>query len=475
MFICKRIFWLVLLTIGFFGCKTPQVVDQNSTLNLPAAYAGLADSANTANIRWSQFFTDPYLVRLIDTALHHNRELQIVLKEIAIASNEVGVKNSLLFPKVGVSVGTGLEKVGRYTSQGAGDASTEIIDGKEVPDPLADFAVAGVANWEVDIWRKLHNSKRSAFSRYLSTVEAKNFVLTQLVSEIANTYYELLALDSQQEIVEENITVQTNALKVVRAQKDAGRTTEMAVKKLHAELFKSQSLVFDIQQQIVEAENKLNLLIGHLPQHIARSQSSIIDLQPSLVVGGLPAQLLTNRSDIKQAEQELNAAKLDVKIAKAEFYPSLEISAVLGLQAFKPSYLFKLPESVLYSLVGDLAGPLINRAAIKAEFANANAKQLQALYNYEKTVLNAYLEVSNRLSAVNNIGKAYEVRSKQVDELNQSVSIANDLFQSARVDYFEVLMTQRDALEAKLELIETKKNQFIAVVNVYEALGGGWK
>lgn len=147
----------------------------------------------------------------------------------------------------------------------------------------------------------------------------------------------------------------------------------------------------------------------------------------------------------------------------------------IGFQAFNPAYLVKFPESLLYNLVGDLAGPLINRNAIKAEFYNASARQLQAMYNYERTILNSYLEVSTQLSNISNLEKNYELKSKQVDALTKAIDISNDLFKSARADYLEVLMTQRDALESKLELIETKKQQLNAVVNVYRDLGGGWK
>jgi outer membrane protein TolC len=190
---------------------------------------------------------------------------------------------------------------------------------------------------------------------------------------------------------------------------------------------------------------------------------------------GIPSQLLANRPDIKQAELQLEASKLDVKVAKAEFYPSLDISASVGFNAFKSSYLFKTPESLLYSLVGDVAAPLINRNAIKAEFKSANSRQLQALYNYEKTILNAYVEVSNQLSKIDNLQKSFSLKTQQVGALDRSISVSNDLFKSARVDYFEVLMTQRDALESKLELVETQKDLINASVYVYRDLGGGWK
>ena len=171
----------------------------------------------------------------------------------------------------------------------------------------------------------------------------------------------------------------------------------------------------------------------------------------------------------------MQAAKLDVSVAKANFYPSLDLSAGLGLRAFNPSYLTSMPESMLYSLAGDVAGPLINRNAIKAMYMNANAHQIQSVFDYERTVLNAYIEVVNQMAKIGNLEKSYDLRSKQVDALNQSVSISNDLFKSARADYMEVLMTQRDALESRFELVETRKEQMNAMVNIYRALGGGWQ
>jgi len=152
----------------------------------------------------------------------------------------------------------------------------------------------------------------------------------------------------------------------------------------------------------------------------------------------------------------------------------LGISAGIGYQAFNPSYLLRTPESMLYSLAGDLVAPLVNKNAIKATYLNANAKQIQAVYNYERTILNAYVEVANQLAKIGNLAKSYDLKAKQVQALTQSIEISNDLFKSARADYMEVLLTQRDALESKFELIETKMQQLNAVVNIYQALGGGW-
>jgi len=463
------------ICISIAGCTVPATVQKTENRSVPKAYNESQDSTNMAAIQWRKFFTDQYLVNLIDTALTRNQELNITLQEIEIAKNDVRFRQGPLFPAVGVRLGGGVEKVGRYTSQGAGDASTEILPGKEVPDPLTDFSAAVYANWELDVWKKLRNAKKAAITRYLSTVEGRNFVITNLVAEVANSYYELLALDNQLEIVRQNIELQKNALEIVKIQKEAARVTELAVQKFQAEVLKSQSLEYDLSQQIRETENRINFLVGRYPQEIPRDKSNLINLVPAVVNAGIPSQLLANRPDIKRAELDLAAAKLDVKVARAEFYPSFGISAALGLQAFKPSYFVKLPGSVLYSLAGDIAAPLINRRAIKAEFSRANARQLQAIYNYERSILNAYMEVVTQLSKIDNLRKSYDLKSKEVDALTRSINISNDLFRSARADYLEVLLTQRDALESKLELVETKKEQLNAVVNIYQELGGGWK
>ena len=454
---------------------TPAIAPLTASKPVPESFDKSTDTTNISTTPWRTYFKDQNLVNLIDSALKNNQELMITLQEIEIAKNDIRVKKGLLLPSVGIGAGAGVERVGKYTSQGAGDASAEITPGHIVPEVLQDYKLAAYAHWEVDIWKKLRNSKKAAVSRYLSTVEGKNFVITNLIAEIADSYYELLALDSQLDIVRQNIALQSNALEIVKIQKEAARATELAVQKFQAEVIASKSMEFDILQNIKETENKINFLLGRYPQEIARDKSNFLSLVPSVVNSGIPSQLLSNRPDIKQAELELAAAKLDVKVARAEFYPSLDISAAIGLNAFKPSYLFTIPESVLYSLAGDIAGPLINRNAIKAEYSSANARQLQALYNYERTILNAYLEVSNQLAKISNIGKSYDLKSQQVAALNRSIDVSNDLFKSARVDYFEVLMTQRDALESKLELIETKKEQLNATVYVYRDLGGGWK
>jgi len=475
----RKIQWVIAfsLSAAVTGCKVPKATQIQENKFVPQQFTDVdkSDTTNSASVKWREFFTDPNLAVLIDTALKNNQELNVTLQELAIAKNDILLRKGALKPTVGLRAGGGVEKVGRYTSQGAGDASTEIAPGKEMPDPLGDLTIGAYASWEIDVWKKLKDSEQAALNRYLATVEGKNFVLSSLIAEVARSYYELLALDNQLTIIKQNIELKDNALAVIRLQKQAARVTELAVQKFEAEVLKTKGMEFETRQQIKETENRINFLLGRFPQEIKRDKSNFVDLIPAKVQTGIPSQLLSNRPDIREAEYELAAAKLDVQIARKEFYPSLEISAALGLQAFKPSYLFKMPESVLYNLIGELAAPLINKNGLKAEFNTANAKQIQAVYNYEKTILNAYLEVSTQLSNIENLGRSYDFKTKEVEVLNNSVSVSNDLFKSARADYMEVLMTQRDVLDSKLELIETKKQQLNAVVNIYKDLGGGWK
>ncbi|MGZ3932458.1 MAG: TolC family protein, partial [Bacteroidia bacterium] len=339
---------------------------------------------------------------------------------------------------------------------------------------LGDFLLGLNVSWEVDIWKKLRNSRKVAILRYLSTTEGKNFTVTRLVAEIANSYYELMALDNQLDILKKNIAIYQNSLEIVKLEKQSARVTELAVRRFEAEVLKNQSRQFYIMQQITVTENRINFLVGRFPQPITRNSQNFTNLVPDTIHSGIPSQLLQNRPDIRQAEQELAASKLDVKVAKAEFYPMLTITAGAGYQAFNPAYLLQTPQSLLYALAGQLVAPLVNRNAIKANYYSANSRQIQAVYNYERTVLNAYIEVANQLSNISNLKKSYDLKAKQVLTLTQSIDISTVLFKSARADYMEVLLTQRDALESKFELIETKKQQMNAMVNIYQALGGGW-
>jgi len=216
-------------------------------------------------------------------------------------------------------------------------------------------------------------------------------------------------------------------------------------------------------------------LLGRTPEPIQRSSAGFMELKPKFLNTGIPSQLLQNRPDIRQAELELKAAKLNIEVARANFYPSLGIKAGVGFDAFAMRYLVNTPESLAATLAGDLVAPLVNKNAIIAEYKNANAMQVQAAFEYEQSIIKAYTEVLNQISNIDNLGKNYQLKKSQVDSLVKSIDISTQLFKSARADYLDVLLTQRDALDAKRELIDTKQKQINAMVDLYKSLGGGWQ
>jgi multidrug efflux system outer membrane protein len=474
--IFKRIFFVMSISvITFYSCAPTQkgITQENKNVSVTFKNKSL-DTLNTAKIKWKDFFSDENLISLIDTALTNNQELRIMLQQIEISKNEIKTRKGEYLPFVNYYAGADLEKVGKHTRNGSVEEQLT-INGEHFPEPLANYSLGLSASWELDVWKKLRNGKKVAVLEYLSSIEGKNFMVTNLVSEIASSYYELMALDNQLNIINQNLEIQQNALKMMKLQKEAARVTELAVRRFDAEVYKNQSSQYEIQQKIVETENKLNFLIGRYPQNIKRNSDNFIEEKTAFIHTGIPSQLLENRPDIKRAEFELSAAKLNTKIAKANFYPFFEIKAGLGLQAFKPQFLTSTPESFMYSLMGDIVGPLINKNAIKAAYNNANSQQLQAIYEYEKTILNAFIEVENQLSNSSNLQKSYDLKQKQVQALKESIDLSILLFKSARAEYTEVLLIQREALDSKIEMVETKRDQFIANVAIYKSLGGGWK
>lgn len=473
--------YLIALFAGFcfmlimVGCNLPAATVRAEKRFTPDGYnTNTTDTTNIANIDWHVFFDDSNLASLIDTALKNNQELNIVLQEIAIRKNEIKARKGEYLPSIGLGAGGRIDKVGQFTRNGAVEENLNIRENTPFPDPLGDLQLGLNASWEVDIWKKLRNAKGAAEQRYFSSIEGKNFLVTQLVAEIASSYYELLALDNALSIVQQNIDLQTNALEMIKIQKESTRVSQLAVSRFEAQLLHTKNLQFELKQEITEKENYLNFLAGRFPQPITRTPAALMETAVSKYESGIPAQLIQNRTDVRSAENELEATKLDVKSAKAAFYPSLDIAAGIGYNAFNPEFLLN-PSSIAYNIVGDIAAPLVNRNALKANFSNANARQMQAVFNYEQTLLQAYVDVMNELARIENYSNSFDTKNQEVEKLQESVVIANSLFNSARAEYTEVLFTQRDALDAKLELIEVKKNLVLGKVMLYKALGGGWR
>ena len=472
MLLKKYFIGIFLCTLIFLQACAPTLPKaRKKSLKLPESFPSMSEDPKkkeapkdlvSPNMTWKDFFRDSELSDLIEVALKNNQELKILEQEIQIANNEVMARQGEYLPRLGFEGDYGIEKTERF--------STEDANG-----PVR-FGRAGlVTSWEVDIWKRLRNSTKAAYYEYLSSIEGRKFMVTNLVSETAKTYYELMALDNQLEIVETYIGILEKVKVLVEHQQRAAKVTSLAVKRYEAEVLKNQSRRYELRQRIAITENKLNVLVGRFPRKVKRDSDEFLELAITRTNASVPAKLLNNRPDIKEASLKLKAAKLDVKAAKARFYPALSIEGSAGYENFNSKHFNNSPTDAFYNLAANISAPLLNRQAIKADYFSANNEQIKAIYNYERTLLNAYSEVANQLTMIKNLDEIYELKSKEVEVLTDSIEIANILFRSARIDYIEALLTQREALSAQVELVEIKKEQLSAYIDLYKSLGGGWR
>jgi len=451
-------------------------LEKKQTFNVPKRYdtpqlQGSVDSA--ASISWRHFFSDPDLVSLIETALANNQEFNITIQDIEIAANEVKERQAEYLPKVGLGFGGSYIRPSENTPEGVLD---KIIEKGFYRYPDFNLNLGPSLSWEVDIWKKLRNAKEAARMRMVAQYEVRNFLISRLVTEIARNYYELMALDNSLKIIEENISIQEAAFHKMQELKRYAKANQLGVNRFEAQLNKTKSQRSETSQSIVEKENRLKFLSGIYDKApIVRHSDQLMTMPVHELQTGVPVQLLENRPDIRQAEAAIKAAKLDLKSVKAQLYPNLTIQAGTGFSGFSPALLFKTPASLLYNAMGDFTVPLINRRAIIARIQIADAYQTQTVLTYEQTLLKAYTDVLNQVSNIRNMQQAFDKKKREVVLLEESIGTANMLFKYAKATYVEVLLTQEEKLNAERELVEVKMNLVGSRVNLYRALGGGWR
>ena len=280
------------------------------------------------------------LLCLIHQALADNQELRILNEDVLIASYEIMSRQGAYLPFVTSGGGVSLDRISQFTPEGAGIRDDPFLPGRFLPNPLPDFFLGPTFFWTPDIWRQLHNAKDAAAMRYFATGEGRNYFVTQLIAEIAENYYGLIALDKRLENLDKIIALLEQSLRFAQAAKRAARGTELAVQRFLAEVRRNQSERLIVKQDIIQVENRINFLVGRFPQPVERltgqSINQFIDLQLHALSAGVPAQLLQNRPDIRQAEREIAAAGLDVLVARKRFLPVMTITSGVGYEAFNP-------------------------------------------------------------------------------------------------------------------------------------------
>jgi multidrug efflux system outer membrane protein len=464
----------LVFVLGLVGCA-PSTKLPSRPFELPRALVSTTTGPSAAAIGWRAFFADEVLTHLIDEGISNNLDLQIAVQRIETTRAGVYASTGLRIPQVAAFASSGVTRFARYTIDGSGAATTEIRPGRITPSPVLELTVGLQASWEVDLWGKLAGLQGAARSRYLSSIEGANLVITNLVAGIASSYYELVALDHQRDALLETIARQTQALEMIRAQKEAGRANELAVRQFEVHLESTRALEAANLQTLREAENRLCVLLGRFPGPVARQYAALEGAVASTLAVGLPSELVRYRPDIREAELQIEAARFDLEAARAAFYPSLTLTGTVALSAFDPRFLItRTPDSILASLVGGLLAPLINRRGIEAEFTMAKAAQLEALYRYQGVVLGAFAEVSSGLAALEQSARIVAHRKAQRAAVTDTIEASDALFRAGKASYLEVLLAQQNRLEAELELIAALRDQHLASVRLYRALGGGW-
>ncbi|WZO97744.1 TolC family protein [Isosphaeraceae bacterium EP7] len=454
------------------SCGIPALRHPQPPPGLPNDFNGTTSTENSSQLGIDEFYNDRMLTCLIEKALVDNRELKGLNEEVQIAGNEVLARSGAYLPFVSIASGAGLERFSRFTLDGAALLNDPFLPGRFFSNPHGNYGAGINLSWQLDIYRQLRNARDAAGQRYVVASERRNFFVTRMIAEIAENYYRLMALDKRLENLDQIIELQEQSLKIAEFRKEAARGTELAVLRFQAEVQRNQSEKLIINQSIIEGENRINFLVNRYPQRVERVSEGFYDLTIHPLSVGVPSELLQNRPDIRQAERELAAAGLDVKVARVNFFPQLVINGGVGLQSLNLSHLFE-PQAVLGDIAGGLVAPLVNKRAIRAQYLTANARQLQCVYNYQRVVLNAFTEVINRVTMVENYTKSIEIKKQQLASLEASVKVAETLFQNARTEYIDVLYAQRDLRDARTTLIDTKAEQLAATANAYQALGGG--
>lgn len=459
---------LSLLVWSTYSCKSIETPTLPEMPAVPGTFLGSSDTLSIGDIQWEAFFDDPHLTVLIEEALANNLDLLAAMERIEIARTQFQIGKRNLFPTV--------DGIVRYRS---GDIKSNLLNGtingdRNVANRVETNFMGFQSTWEIDLWGKLKDRKNAAYYRLLASEKGRQLITTGLVAEVARLYYDLLGFDMELETIEKNIEYQEMALELIKIQKMAGRATELAVQQFSAQLLSTQSLRYQKLQEIIETENALDFLMGRYPKPIERAESLSDIRLPEVVNTGVPSDLLLRRPDIQQAEMELLASKLDLKAARAEFFPSLSLTPYMGLNSHSIPSALQLPGSLTLGILGGITTPIFQQGRIRAGFDRAIAENNISMYNYQQAILGGFREVVTTLQRVQNLKKMYALKEEETQVLLNAVNTSNDLFRGGYASYLEVITAQAKALDAELEMTNTRKEVFQSVIDLYRSLGGGW-
>jgi outer membrane protein TolC len=467
----------ILLMMGLGACQQSLWKNQIKIDQELEAYRKDFQGESVADVQacWKK---DTLLIQLVDSVLLRSMDIKRGFLDIQMVRSQFEFTRGLRKPVVSGIVQPSLRKFGQYTSDGVGNFDTQfspnITREQKIPEHLPDLQLGFQSSWEVDLWGKLAKKKKSSALRFLATEWGQKWMITSIVSEIASAYGQLGALDKELEILKSNIEIQRKAYELVRIQKEAGVVNESAVQQLEAQWINSQAKEGDIQQEIVQIENQIRYWLNKPNAEIPRTKYPIECPMDSVLLANIKIDQLVNRPDVKQAKMELEAQVLAEESAKLALKPSLVLSGMLGVQGFQPQYLFQLPGSMAYSLIGGLTTPWLNRSGLISEVNFASAKLKSLDLAYQNALLKGYLEWDTQVKSLMYLKNMSTLKQKEVVLTKGAVATVAQLFNLSNANYIEVLMAQQSALGSELELLEIYRKRWMHSIQLYRALGGGW-
>lgn len=452
----KRIIIGLLLSTGLSGChiyrtyERPELSGVDSLYRVPAM---TEDTMSLADFSWKELFTDTVLQQLIEKGIANNTDLNIARLKVREAEALLTSSKLAYLPSVSL------------TPQG----TIKSIEGNS---PTKTYNLAASADWELDIFGRLTNAKREAKAVLEQSQAYKQAVQTQLIATIANSYYTLLMLDKQLDISKRTAEIWAENLRVMKALKKAGQTTEMAVAQIEASKLSVDASLLSLEQQITEVENSLSSLLGVVPQRIDRST---LDMQsfPDTLSVGVPLQLLQRRPDVRQSEAVLAESFYTTNRAYSAFYPAITLSGSAGWTNAAGAIISN-PGEWLFSAVGALVQPLFNRGQNIANLKVAKTRQEEALLTFRQTLLNAGTEVNDALLQWQVARRRLDLDRQQIISLQSAVRSSELLMRHSSQNYLEVLTARQTLLDAELSAVSDRFEEIQGVINLYHALGGGY-
>lgn len=464
------------------GCRVGKDYERPE-LKIPSQYRNELDSTDTDSVRridWVNFFEDHALRTLIDSAIIHNYDMQRAVKNIQIAEQRLLQSKAAKLPEIGANIGSVTKQWRSENYYSSASSRYYTKKGKEPPSSMyvqqSQWQSGIQLDWEIDIWGKVSRQNESTLAEYLETREARQWLETQLVAEVADRYYNLLMLDAQILVAKSNVALSDSTLKMVKLQWDAGLVTSLAVEQIETQRLVAAALVPDLEQEIALQENALMALTGKMPDSVFRSATALLSvdqLNDSLSVG-VPLELVRFRPDIRGAELALRSANASVGVAQAYRYPSLKIHAAGGVNSIMAESWFNIPGSLFGTFIGGISQPIFQRRKLKTQYEVALLERDKAELDFQKQVLDAVNDVTNALITIQKLNERYKIGEEKVNTTRRAVKNAALLFRSGLATYLEVITAQSNALESELDLVVLKQRRMAARIQLYRALGGGW-